>query len=93
MLKPRELFQDASVQLPAGVTIAREGQVWVGTTVPASRGGAGSVFTIMQQSKVALDRPINQRFSIRTGGAIVPVYVLALKITCVETEVWEHWNG
>ena len=81
MLRPRELFQDASVVLPADVTIARECQVWVGTGVPACRGEASSVFRIMQQSKIALGRPINQRFSIWTGGAIAPVYMLAVKIT------------
>ena len=93
MLRPRELFQDVSVQLPADVTIALEGQVLVGTGVPASREEAGSIFRNMQQSKIALDRTINQRFSIWTGGAIAPVYMLTVKITCVETGVWEHWNG
>ena len=48
MLRPRELFQDAFVQLPAGVNIARESQVEVGTGIPASREEAGSVFRIMQ---------------------------------------------
>ena len=81
MLRPRKLFQDASVQLPADVTIAREGQVWVGTGVPASREDARSVFRIMQQSKTALGCSFNQRFSIWTGGAIAPVYMLAVKIT------------
>ena len=63
------------------MTIAREGQVWVDTGVPASREEAESVFRIMQQSKIALGRPINQRFSILTDGAIAPVYMLAVKIT------------
>ena len=47
----------------------------------------------MQQVKIALGRPINQRFSIWTGGALAPVYMLAVKITCVETGVREHWGG
>ena len=93
MLKSRELFQDASVQWPADVTIAREGQVWVGIDVPASREEAGSIFRIMQQNKIALGRPINQSFSIWTGGDIAPVYMLAVKITCAETGVWKHWDG
>ena len=93
MLRPRELFRDVSVQLPAEMTIARQGLAWVGTGVPASREEAGSVFRIMQQSKIALGRPINQRFSIWTGGAIAAVYMLAVKITCVETGVWKHWDG
>ena len=33
---------------------------------------------IMQQSKIALGRLINQRFFIWTGGAIVPVYMLGV---------------
>ena len=93
MLRPRQLFWDTSAQLPADVALGREGQVWVGTDVPASREEAGSVFRIMQQVKIALARPINQRFSIWTGGAITPVYMLAVKATCVETGVWEHWDG
>ena len=93
MLRPRELFQDAPVQLLADMTFAREGQVWVGTGVPASREEAGSVFRIMQHVKIALGHPINQRFSVWTGDAIAPVYMLAVKITCVETGVWEHWDA
>ena len=93
MLRPRKLFQDASVQLPADVTIAREGQVWIDTGVPAFREDAGSVFRIMQQSKTALGCSFNQRFSIWTGSAIALVYMLAVKITSVETGVWEHWDG
>ena len=76
-VETQELFQDASVQLPADVTIAREGQVWVGIGVSASR-EAGSVFRIMQQSKIALGRPVNQRFSIWTGGTIELVYIPAV---------------
>ena len=87
MLRPKELFQDTSVQLLADVTLAREGQVWVGTGAPASRKEAGSFFRSMQQGEIALGRPINQRFSIWTGGAIAPVHLLAVKITCVETGV------
>ena len=93
MLRLKELLQDTSVQLPADVTLARESQVWVGTGVSASREEAGSVFRIMQQGKIALGRPINQRFSKWTGGAITPIYMLVVKITCVETGVWEHWDS
>ena len=39
MLRPRELFQDASVRLPAEMIIACEGPVWVGTSVSAFRKG------------------------------------------------------
>ena len=66
MLRPRELFQDSSVKLPADVTFACEGQIWVSTGVPESRKKAGRVFGYKQQSKIALGRPINQRFSIWT---------------------------
>ena len=41
----------------------------------------------MQQGKIAHGCPINQRFSIWTGGAITPVYMLEVKITCIETGV------
>ena len=82
-----------SIQLPVDVTIAHEGQVWVGIGVPASREEAASISRIMQQNKIALGRPINQRFSIWNGGAIAPVYMLAVEITCLETGVWEHWDG
>ena len=75
------------------MTLAREGQVWAGTGVSASREEAGSVFRIMQLGKIVLGRPINQRFSIWTGGVITPVYTLAVKISYVETGVWEHWDG
>ena len=49
-----------SVQLPEDVTIACVDQVWVGTSVLAFREEAGSVFRIMQQSKIVLGRPIKQ---------------------------------
>ena len=58
MLRPREHFQGASVELPADMIVVCEGQVWVGTSAPASRKEAGNIFRIMQQSKIALGRPI-----------------------------------
>ena len=54
MLRPRELFQDTSVQFPAHVTLAREGQVWVGTNVPASREEAGASLGLCNKARLLL---------------------------------------
>ena len=92
MLWPRELFWGTFVQMPAVMTGTRESQVWIGSSVPATGEETGGVLGIVQQDKATVNCPVSQAFSVWGDKMIAPISMLSVKVACIETGVWKHWN-
>jgi len=92
MLGPGEPLQNTSV-METSVTDAYKSQIWVGTGVPASRVEARGILGVVKKNKIVLHRPVNQAFSICTDGVVIPVRMLAIKITRIEAGLVEHQDS
>ena len=55
--------------------------------LPETKLGASLDYT---KKKISLGCPASQTFSIWVGVTMAIVSVLAVKITCIKTGVWEH---